>query len=68
MHGAPPLRNCVSNGPYDHQVDYLERIVLSKNPNYVGGWDSSKIVSDSITLLLLEDSSASFAAYSGEAV
>ena len=34
----------------------------------VGGWDSSKIVSDTITLLLLEDSSASFAAYnSGEA-
>ena len=46
-----------------------ERIVLTKNPNYVGGWDSSKIVSDSITLLLLEDSSACFAAYnSGEAV
>ena len=45
-----------------------ERIVLTKNPNYVGGWDSSKIVSESITLLLLEDSSASFAAYnSGEA-
>ncbi len=45
-----------------------ERIVLSKNPNYVGGWDSSKIVSDTITLLLLEDSSASYAAYnSGEA-
>ena len=34
-----------------------------------GGWDNSKIVSDSITLLLLEDSSACFAAYnSGEAV
>ena len=34
----------------------------------VGGWDSSKIVSDTITLLLLEDSSASYAAYnSGEA-
>ena len=28
----------------------------------VGGWDSSKIVSDTITLLLLEDSSASYAA------
>ena len=40
----------------------------SKNPNYVGGWDSSKIVSDTITLLLLEDSSAAYAAYnSGEA-
>ena len=59
----------VSNGPY-MITDWTpsERIVLSKNPNYVGGWDSSKIVSDTITLLLLEDSSASFAAYnSGEA-
>ena len=60
----------VSNGPYMiTEWTPSERIVLSKNPNYVGGWDSSKIVSDSITLLLLEDSSASFAAYnSGEAV
>ena len=42
--------------------------VLTKNPYYNGGWDTSKIVSDNITLLLLEDSSASFAAYnSGEA-
>ena len=60
----------VSNGPY-MITDWTpsERIVLTKNPNYVGGWDSSKIVSDTITLLLLEDSSASFAAYnSGEAV
>ena len=60
----------VSNGPY-MITDWTpsERIVLSKNPNYVGGWDNSKIVSDTITLLLLEDSSASFAAYnSGEAV
>ena len=32
--------------------------MLTKNPNYVGGWDNSKIVSDTITLLLLEDSSA----------
>ncbi len=59
----------VSNGP--HMItDWTpsERIVLTKNPNYVGGWDSSKIVSDTITLLLLEDSSASYAAYnSGEA-
>ena len=40
----------------------------SKNPNYVGGWDTSKIVSDTITLLLFEDSSAAYAAYnSGEA-
>mgnify|MGYP002762126440 FL=1 len=60
----------VSNGPYMiTEWTPSERIVLSKNPNYVGGWDSSKIVSDSITLLLLEDSSAAFAAYnSGEAV
>ena len=60
----------VSNGPY-MITDWTpsERIVLTKNPNYVGGWDNSKIVSDTITLLLLEDSSASYAAYnSGEAV
>ena len=60
----------VCNGPFMiTEWTPSERIVLTKNPNYVGGWDSSKIVSDSITLLLLEDSSASFAAYnSGEAV
>ena len=60
----------VCNGPFMiTEWTPSERIVLSKNPNYVGGWDSSKIVSDSITLLLLEDSSASYAAYnSGEAV
>ena len=60
----------VCNGPYMiTEWTPSERIVLTKNPNYVGGWDSSKIVSDSITLLLLEDSSAAFAAYnSGEAV
>ena len=59
----------VCNGPYMiTEWTPSERIVLSKNPNYVGGWDSSKIVSDNITLLLLEDSSASYAAYnSGEA-
>ena len=59
----------VSNGPYMiTEWTPSERIVLSKNPNYVGGWDSSKIVSDTITLLLLEDSSAAYAAYnSGEA-
>ena len=59
----------VCNGPY-MITDWVpsERIVLSKNPNYVGGWDTSKIVSDTITLLLLEDSSAAYAAYnSGEA-
>lgn len=59
----------VCNGPYMiSEWIPSERIVLTKNPNYVGGWDSDKIVSESITLLLLEDSSASFAAYnSGEA-
>mgnify|MGYP002130250722 CR=1 FL=1 len=59
----------VSNGPYMiTEWTPSERIVLSKNPNYVGGWDTSKIVSDTITLLLLEDSSAAYAAYnSGEA-
>ena len=59
----------VCNGPY-YISDWVpsERIVLTKNPNYVGGWDSSKIVSDTITMLLLEDSSASYTAYnSGEA-
>ena len=59
----------ICNGPYYiSQWVPSERIVLTKNPNYVGGWDSSKIVSDTITLLLLEDSSASYTAYnSGEA-
>ena len=59
----------ICNGPYMiTEWTPSERIVLSKNPYYVGGWDSSKIVSDTITLLLLEDSSASYAAYnSGEA-
>ena len=59
----------VCNGPYMiTEWTPSERIVLSKNPYYVGGWDSSKIVSDTITLLLLEDSSASYTAYnSGEA-
>ena len=59
----------ICNGPYMiTEWTPSERIVLSKNPYYVGGWDSSKIVSDTITLLLLEDASASYAAYnSGEA-
>ena len=59
----------ICNGPYCiSEWVPSERIVLAKNPNYVGGWDSSKIVSDTITLLLLEDSSAAYAAYnSGEA-
>ena len=59
----------ICNGPYCiSEWVPSERIVLTKNPNYNGGWDSSKIVSDTITLLLLEDSSAAYAAYnSGEA-
>ncbi|MDO4982773.1 MAG: peptide ABC transporter substrate-binding protein [Eubacteriales bacterium] len=60
----------VCNGPYMIS-EWVpgERIVTVKNPNYVGGWDSSRIVTDEITYLLLEDSSAAFAAYnSGEAV
>ncbi len=54
----------VCNGPYMIS-EWVpgERIVCKKNPNYNGGWDSSKIVSETINFLLLEDSSASFAAY-----
>ncbi len=54
----------VCNGPYVIS-EWVpgERIVCKKNPNYNGGWDSSKIVSETINFLLLEDSSASFAAY-----
>lgn len=60
----------ICNGPY-MIADWTpsERIVVKKNPYYNGGWDSSRIVTDTINFLLLEDSSASFAAYnSGEAV
>ena len=59
----------VCNGPYMiSEWTPSERIVLAKNPNYVGGWDTSRIVSDTITLLLIEDDSAAYAAYnSGEA-
>lgn len=60
----------VCNGPY-MITEWVpgERIVVSKNPNYVGGWDTSRIVSDTLTFLLLEDSSAAYAAYtSGEAL
>ncbi len=60
----------VCNGPYMIS-EWIpgERIVCKKNPNYNGGWDSSKIVTDQITFLLLEDSSAAYAAYkSGEAL
>ena len=59
----------VCNGPYMiSEWTESERIVCKKNPNYAGGWDSSKIVTDTLNFLLLEDSSASYAAYtSGEA-
>ncbi len=59
----------ICNGPYMiSEWTPSERIVLSKNPNYVGGWDTSRIVSDTITLLLIEDEAAAYAAYnSGEA-
>ena len=60
----------VCNGPYMIS-EWVpgERIVCKKNPNYVGGWDTEKIVTDQLTFLLLEDSAASYAAYqSGEAL
>ena len=59
----------VCNGPYTiEKWTPGERIVCKKNENYVGGWDSSKIVSEHLNFLLLEDSSASYAAYtSGQA-
>lgn len=60
----------VCNGPYMiSEWTPSERIVCKKNPNYKGGWDSSKIVTETLTFLLLEDSSAAYAAYeSGEAL
>lgn len=59
----------VCNGPYMiKEWTPSERIVCEKNPNYKGGWDSKKIVTKTLNFLLLEDSSASYAAYnSGEA-
>ncbi len=59
----------VCNGPYMiKEWTPSERIVCQKNPNYKGGWDSKKIVTKTLNFLLLEDSSASYAAYnSGEA-
>ena len=60
----------VCNGPYMIKSwTPGERIVCTKNPNYNGGWDKSKIVTETINFLLLEDSSAAYAAYtSGEAL
>ena len=59
----------ICNGPYTiEQWTPGERIVCKKNENYVGGWDSSKIVTEHLNFLLLEDASASYAAYtSGQA-
>ena len=56
----------VCNGPYIiTEWTPSEKIVCKKNENYKGGWDSSKIVNDKLTFLLLEDSSASYTAYTG---
>lgn len=54
----------VSNGPF-HVTEWVpgERIVMSRNENYNGGWDKSKIVADTLTFLLIEDSSAAYTAY-----
>jgi oligopeptide transport system substrate-binding protein len=60
----------ICNGPYMIKSwTPGERIVCVKNPNYNGGWDKDKIVTETINFLLLEDSSAAYAAYtSGEAL
>lgn len=56
----------VCNGPYTiTEWTPSEKIVCKKNENYKGGWDSSKIVNDKLTFLLLEDSSASYTAKTG---
>ena len=54
----------VCNGPYTiSEWTPSERIVCTKNENYNGGWDSSKIVTKTLNFLLLEDSSAAYTAY-----
>ncbi len=60
----------ICNGPYMIKSwTPGERIVCVKNPNYNGGWNKDKIVTETINFLLLEDSSAAYAAYtSGEAL
>ena len=56
----------VCNGPYMiKEWTPSERIVCEKNPNYSGGWDSSRIVTYTLTIILLEDSIAAYAAYTG---
>lgn len=58
----------VCNGPY-MMSEWIpgERIVLAKNPYYEGGWDKTRIVSDTLTFLLQEDPTASYAAYNSGA-
>jgi len=54
----------VCNGPYMIESwTASEKIVTKKNANYNGGWDKTKIVTEKINFLLLEDSAASYAAY-----
>lgn len=67
---ATDAKTYISNGAYRiKEWVPSERIVLEKNPHYNGGWDKSRIVSETITFLLMEDSSASYAAYqNGEAL
>ncbi len=56
----------VCNGPYMiTEWTPSERIVCKKNPNYSGGWDSSKIVTEDLTFLLIEDASAAYTSYTG---
>lgn len=59
----------ICNGPYMiKEWTPGERIVCEKNPNYKGGWDSDRIVTKTLTFLLLEDSTAAYTAYTtGEA-
>ena len=54
----------ISNGPY-YMTEWTvgQQIVFSKNPYYKGGWDSDKIVTDTLTFLLMEDSTAAYTAY-----
>ncbi|WP_294455499.1 peptide ABC transporter substrate-binding protein [uncultured Allofournierella sp.] len=54
----------ISNGPY-YMTEWTvgQQIVFTKNPYYKGGWDSDKIVTDTITFLLMEDSTAAYTAY-----
>ena len=54
----------ISNGPY-YMTEWTvgQQIVFSKNPYYKGGWDSDKIVTDTLTFLLMEDSTAAYTAF-----